>query len=45
MKLTAKIDSIAEETGADGFMFAWIDYVQGVKEFGEKIKPLLSCAR
>ncbi len=40
-----KIDSIAEETGADGFMFAWIDYVPGVKEFGEKIKPLLRCAR
>lgn len=39
-----KIDRIAEETGADGFMFAWVDFVSGVREFGERIKPLLRCA-
>ncbi len=39
-----KIDRIAEETDADGFMFAWVDYVEGVRMFGERIRPLLRCA-
>lgn len=43
--VASKIDRIAAETGADGFMFSWVDFVRGVSEFGEQIKPLLHCAR
>ena len=42
--VAAKIDQIAEETGVDGMLFSWADFVGGVKDFGEQIKPRLKCA-
>ena len=39
-----KLDEIAERTDCDGFMFAWRDYVTGVREFAEHIRPRMRCA-
>ena len=39
-----KIDSIAKETGVDGMLFSWPDFVEGTKDFGQKIMPKLQCA-
>ena len=41
--VSAKIDEIAEETGVDGMLFSWADFVGGIRDFGEKIKPRLAC--
>ena len=38
-----KIDTIAAETGVDGILFSWADFVGGIKDFGEHIKPQLKC--
>tara|TARA_B100001094_G_scaffold332530_1_gene405042 strand:- start:24 stop:1091 length:1068 start_codon:yes stop_codon:yes gene_type:complete len=40
-----KIDSIAAETGIDGMLFSWPDFVGGIKTFGEHIMPLLNCTK
>lgn len=37
--IAAKIDDIVAETGAAGVMLSWLDYVSGIREFGEKIAP------
>jgi pyrimidine oxygenase len=37
-----KIDRIGEETGIDGMLFSWPDFVGGVRDFGERIKPRLA---
>jgi len=36
-----KIDQIENDTGIDGMLFSWPDFVTGVREFGERVKPLL----
>jgi pyrimidine oxygenase len=38
-----KIDEIAAETGVDGLLFSWPDFVGGIREFGEKVMPRLKC--
>jgi pyrimidine oxygenase len=37
-----ELDRIGEETGVDGIMFCFTDYVAGVQEFPERIEPLLT---
>ncbi|MDE0801164.1 MAG: LLM class flavin-dependent oxidoreductase [Rhodospirillaceae bacterium] len=39
-----KIDAIAEDTGVDGMLFSWADFVGGIRDFGEQIKPRLKCS-
>ncbi len=39
--VAAKLDEIAEETGVDGMLFSWPDFVPGVRDFGEKVRPLM----
>jgi pyrimidine oxygenase len=38
-----KIDEIAAETGVEGLLFSWPDFVGGIREFGEKVMPRLKC--
>lgn len=38
-----KIDAIASDTGIDGMLFSWADFVGGLTDFGENIKPRLRC--
>ncbi len=37
--VASKINDIAAETGVPGIMLSWLDYVPGIREFGEKIAP------
>jgi pyrimidine oxygenase len=39
--VASKIADIGAETGIDGIMFAWPDYLAGVRAFGEKVLPKL----
>jgi pyrimidine oxygenase len=39
--IAAKIDTIAAQTGIDGMLFSWPDFVQGTYDFGNKVMPLL----
>ena len=41
--LALRIDEIAEETGIDGMLFSWPDFVGGITDFGERVMPLLKC--
>jgi len=41
--VATKIDEIAAETGADGLLFSWPDFVGGIRDFGEKVMPRLKC--
>ena len=36
-----KIEDIAGDTGIDGMLFSWPDFVGGVKRFGEEVRPLI----
>lgn len=36
-----KIDQIEQETAIDGMLFSWPDFVPGVRDFGERVMPLL----
>jgi pyrimidine oxygenase len=40
--VAAQLGEIAAETGVDGFLFSFPDFVNGIKHFGERIRPLLS---
>ena len=39
-----KLDEITEKTGADGFMFSWNDFEEGIRIFGQEVKPRLNFA-
>lgn len=39
--LAAKIRDIGAETGIDGMLFSWPDFVGGTEDFGRKVMPLL----
>jgi pyrimidine oxygenase len=39
--VASKIQDIGAESGIDGMMFAWPDYIRGVRAFGEKVMPKL----
>lgn len=41
--VASKINDIVAETGVPGIMLNWLDYVPGIREFGEKIAPRLRC--
>ena len=41
--LARRIDEIAAETGIDGMLFSWPDFVGGITDFGERVMPLLKC--
>jgi pyrimidine oxygenase len=38
-----KIDELAATTGLDGMLFSWPDFVGGIRDFGERVGPLLKC--
>ncbi len=40
-----KIDKLAEDLNLDGILFSWPDWVTGIKQFGERIVPLLKCRK
>lgn len=40
-KVAAMLDEIAEVKGTDGILLTFDDFVLGVKDFGEKIQPLM----
>lgn len=42
--VAAKLDDIAAETGVEGMLFSWPDFVPGIRDFGEKVMPRLKCA-
>ena len=42
--VAAKLDDIAAGTGIDGMLFSWPDFVPGVRDFGETVRPLMRCA-
>lgn len=39
--VAARLDRIAEETGIDGMLFSWPDFVPGIRDFGERVRPLM----
>jgi pyrimidine oxygenase len=39
--VASKIDDIGAQTGIDGIMFAWPDFMAGVRDFGDKVMPKL----
>ena len=44
LTVAAKLDEIAERTGADGFMFSWNDFESGIRTFGQDVLPRLNSA-
>lgn len=40
-----KIDEIGTNTGVDGLLFSWPDFVDGIRRFGEEVMPLLKSQR
>ena len=44
-RVAAELDSIKEETGVDGILFSFPDFVQGIRDFGDKVVPHLTSAR
>lgn len=36
-----RLDEIADETGIDGMLFSWPDFVGGVRDFGARVRPLM----
>jgi pyrimidine oxygenase len=40
--VAAKLSDIAAETGVDGMLFSWPDFVPGILDFGEKVLPRLA---
>lgn len=41
--VAARLDDIAAETGVDGMLFSWPDFVSGIRDFGEQVLPRLKC--
>lgn len=39
--VAAKLDDIAAETGIDGMLFSWPDFVPGIRDFGQQVLPLM----
>lgn len=40
-----QIDAIAADTGIDGILFSWPDFVPGIKKFGEEVMPQLGSVK
>ena len=43
-RVAEKLDQIADETGIDGAMFSFPNYVEGIRAFGAKILPHMTHA-
>ena len=43
--IARKIDAIAEDSNIEGLLFSWPEWVSGIRNFGERIIPLLACRR
>ena len=41
--IAAEIDQISRDTGIDGLLFSWPDFVPGIRQFGQEVMPLLQC--
>ncbi len=41
--VAAKIDELSVDTGIDGLLFSWPDFVPGIRRFGEQVMPRLAC--
>ena len=39
--IARRIKEIENQTGIDGMLFSWPDFVPGVRDFGERVMPLL----
>jgi pyrimidine oxygenase len=39
--VASKIEDIAAETGIEGMLFSWPDFLPGIRAFGEKVMPKL----
>jgi pyrimidine oxygenase len=37
-----QIDELARDTGVDGLLLSFLDFVGGIRSFGEKIIPMLA---
>ncbi len=44
-RVAAELDAIAEQTGVDGILFSFPDFVQGIRDFGERVAPHLTSAK
>ena len=40
-----QLDEIVAESGIDGCLFSFPDFVEGIRDFGEHIYPRLSCTK
>jgi pyrimidine oxygenase len=40
-----KIDDIASHPKVKGILFSWPEWVSGIRDFGEKVIPLLECRK
>jgi pyrimidine oxygenase len=43
--VAARLDEIAEDTGIDGMLFSWPDFVPGIRAFGQKVLPRMRHGR
>ena len=41
--MAERIDEIVADTGIDGLLFSWPDFVGGIRQFGEEVMPKLNC--
>jgi pyrimidine oxygenase len=40
-----KIDALAADPNIEGLLFSWPEWVSGIRDFGQRIIPLLNCRR
>jgi pyrimidine oxygenase len=43
--VAARLDEIADDTGIDGMLFSWPDFVPGIRSFGERVLPQMRNGR
>ena len=41
--VAARIDEVAADTGIDGMLFSWPDFLPGLRRFGAEVMPRLAC--
>ena len=40
--IARKIDELADSSGAEGFMFCFEDYIEGMRNFSDNIRPKIT---
>jgi pyrimidine oxygenase len=40
-----KIDALAADSNVEGLLFSWPDWISGIRNFGERVIPLLECRK